>query len=337
LAVNIPQVQTSSVVLQLLDNPNGVDWVFRQKSGTGEYFLVENRQQVGYDVGLPGCGLLIWRVNESVRSDNYANTDPNQSLVNLVQADGLRHLNTSDGNKGDPGDPFPGETLNTTFNAASNPSSNLNGLPSGVSLTQISACGPLMTANLFVNTFNDVSPLDWSWGWVEALTASGVTNGCGGGLYCPDQPASRAQMAILLLRAKYGPTFAPPNAAGIFNDVQLTFWASDWIEALYAEGITVGCAVDPMRYCPDDSVTRAEMAVFLLRSKYGPDYTPPTAQSVFADVPVEHWAANWIEQIYQEGITTGCSLEPLQYCPEATLTRAEIAAFITRTFYLPQP
>ena len=76
------------------------------------------------------------------------------------------------------------------------------------------------------------------------------------------------------------------------------------------------------------------MAIFLLRSKHGSSYTPPDAIGIFADVPVTYWAANWIEQLYIEGITGGCASGPLRYCPEASVTRAQMAVFIVRTFGL---
>jgi hypothetical protein len=194
-----------------------------------------------------------------------------------------------------------------------------------------------MTANFFIPSFKDVSPADWFWGAVEALATSGVTNGCGEGNYCPEQPTTRAQMAVLLMRAEKGDSYMPPASSGIFSDVPSNYWAVDWIEALYAEGITVGCGVEPLRFCPDDTVTRAEMAVFLLRSKYGSLHSPPPAQGIFADFDNNYWAADWIEQLYQEGITNGCALDPLQYCPEKIVTRAEIAVFLMRMLNLPHP
>jgi hypothetical protein len=87
-------------------------------------------------------------------------------------------------------------------------------------------------------------------------------------------------------------------------------------------------------YCPDDLVTRAEMAVFLLRSIYGKDYRPPSAVGIFEDVPVNHWAANWIEALYDEGITGGCSTDPALYCPDDLVTRDEMAVFIVLAFDL---
>ena len=72
-----------------------------------------------------------------------------------------------------------------------------------------------------------------------------------------------------------------------------------------AEGITLGCGNS--NYCPDLTVKRAEIAIFLLRGKYGSAYTPPAATgSLFSDVPLGSFADTWIEQLANEGITTGC-------------------------------
>jgi hypothetical protein len=73
-------------------------------------------------------------------------------------------------------------------------------------------------------------------------------------------------MAIFLLRAKYGPDYAPSGVGGNtgFSDVQSTYWAASWIKQLVAEGITSGCGSGT--YCPGAAVTRAQMAVFLVRT-----------------------------------------------------------------------
>jgi hypothetical protein len=76
------------------------------------------------------------------------------------------------------------------------------------------------------------------------------------------------------------------------------------------------------------------MAVFLLRAKYGSAYLPPAPTGVFADVPTTYWAAAWIEQLAAEGITTGCSTTPKQYCPATPVTRDQMAVFLVRTFNL---
>jgi len=186
--------------------------------------------------------------------------------------------------------------------------------------------------------FADVPSSYWANSWIERLFSAGITSGCGIKplIYCPEQSVTRAQMAIFLERGMNGSAFTPPAGTGtIFADVPLNYWAVNWVEKLFADGITTGCNITPLNFCPDNSVTRAEMAVFLLRAKYGASYTPPAATGVFADVPTTHWAANWIEQLYAEGITTGCGSSPLTYCPEDSVTRAQMAVFLVRTFNLP--
>ena len=83
-----------------------------------EYFLVENRQLIGFDASLPGSGLIVWHVDDSVDS----NTDENHPLLRIMQADGLQELERKI-DFGDAGDPFPGTTNKSTFNAISRPNS----------------------------------------------------------------------------------------------------------------------------------------------------------------------------------------------------------------------
>ena len=115
------------------------------------------------------------------------------------------------------------------------------------------------------NVFNDVGANDFAAAFIEQLFADGVTGGCGGGDYCPEDPVSRAQMAVFLLRAKHGAGYLPSPASGTdFGDVDSAYWAVSWIEQLASEGITGGCGNG--FYCPEDTVTRAQMAVFLVRT-----------------------------------------------------------------------
>jgi hypothetical protein len=86
-------------------------------------------------------------------------------------------------------------------------------------------------------------------------------------------------------------------------------------------------------YCPENPVTRAQMAVFLLKAKHGSSYMPPAATGVFSDVPVGYWADRWIEQLALEVITSGCG--PETYCPESDVTRAQMAVFLVKAFNLP--
>jgi M6 family metalloprotease-like protein len=148
--VGVTQASSSADVYQLLDNPNNVDWDFQQHSGTGEYFLVENRQLTGYDASLPGCGLLIWHIDETRTSSNFANANEARKLVDLEEADGLNELDSdADFEQGDAGDPYRGPKF---FDGTSNPNSNLySGAASNASVTNVSStCSATMSADMSV-------------------------------------------------------------------------------------------------------------------------------------------------------------------------------------------
>ncbi len=120
--------------------------------------------------------------------------------------------------------------------------------------------------------------------------------------------------------------------ATVFTDVLSSYWAASYIEKLYNAGITSGCSTSPLMYCPESTVTRAQMAVFILRGIHGSSYVPPAATgTVFTDIPADYWAASWIEQLAAEGITSGCGGS--SYCPDTTVTRAQMAIFLLRGKY----
>ena len=181
--------------------------------------------------------------------------------------------------------------------------------------------------------FRDVALDHWAFSWVERLADAGLTAGCGAEAFCPQDQVTRDQIAVLLLRGRHGASFIPPPATGTaFEDVPSDWWAAGWIEQLAAEGITGGCEGD--NYCPSALVTRAQLAILLLRGKHGAAYAPPAATgSMFSDVPAGYWAASWIEQLAREGLTAGCGTA--RFCPDNSVSRAELAVFLTRTFDLP--
>ncbi|HNA88653.1 MAG TPA: S-layer homology domain-containing protein, partial [Anaerolineales bacterium] len=172
-----------------------------------------------------------------------------------------------------------------------------------------------------------------AWQFIERLYSAGITGGCGNGNYCPTAPVTRAQMAVFLLKGIHTSSFTPP-AVGVgtgFTDVDTSHWAAAWIKQLAAEAITSGCGSGI--YCPENSVTRAQMAVFLLKSKHGASYSPPPATGTFGDVPADYWAAAWIEQLASEAITSGCASG--LYCPDTPVTRDQMAVFLVKAFNLP--
>ncbi|HKD18135.1 MAG TPA: S-layer homology domain-containing protein, partial [Thermoanaerobaculia bacterium] len=205
--------------------------------------------------------------------------------------------------------------------------------PSGGSLTLTL---PTYSATLAVTLadFGDVPVSHPFYGDVMTVADDGVSAGCGDGNFCPATPVTRAQMAVFLLKASFGEGYAPPPATGtVFADVPASAFAAAWIEDLAARGITGGCGGG--NFCPNASVTRAQMAVFLLKTLLGTSYTPPAATGVFGDVPPGSFAAAWIEDLYHRDITSGCQASPLLYCPAAANTRGQMAVFVSKTFTLP--
>ncbi len=118
-------------------------------------------------------------------------------------------------------------------------------------------------------TFEDVegsvheSDIDW-------IAVAGITLGCNpptNNQYCPDDPVTRGQMAAFLVRAL---PLAPTNQSP-FTDTSASVFQSD-IDAAAAAGITLGCNPPTNnQYCPDDPVTRGQMASFLKRALDGGD------------------------------------------------------------------
>jgi len=116
-----------------------------------------------------------------------------------------------------------------------------------------------------------------------------------------------------------------------FANVPLNHWAHDAIEALYQGGYLAGCGAKPLPYCPDQAITRAEMAVFVERSLHRADFDPPDPVGVFADVSLENWQAGWVEAAHNAGIILACETEPgLRFCPNAPPDRAMGASMMVQ-------
>ena len=117
-----------------------------------------------------------------------------------------------------------------------------------------------------LHSFSDVPVSHFASGQIERLFELGITVGCSSDplLYCPNDPTTRAEMAVFLIRALEETPVDP--LLGTFGDVPASHFATGFIERLALLGITMGCSSDPLLYCPGDPVTRAGMAVFLVRA-----------------------------------------------------------------------
>ena len=117
-----------------------------------------------------------------------------------------------------------------------------------------------------------------------------------------------------------------------FVDVPFEHWANPYVEAIYLSGFVVGCETTPARkFCPQEPLTRASAAVFVVRGVHGAGYLPPLpSEPIFADVPLSAWFAKWAHQLWLDGFTAGCATSPLRFCPDAPHTRAEATVFFVR-------
>jgi len=165
---------------------------------------------------------------------------------------------------------------------------------------------------------------------IEAVAAAGITVGCNppdNDRYCPNDDVTRAQAATFVARAL--------SLADDGND----YFVDDnghvlegGINKVAAAGITVGCnPPDNDRFCPNRSLTRAQFAAFLVRAL---DYEH-SSTDFFSDDD-GHVLERAINTLAEEGITVGCN--PPQndrFCPNETLSRAQLATLFTRALSLP--
>jgi len=151
------------------------------------------------------------------------------------------------------------------------------------------------------------------------LAEERITGGCAPGRFCPTANVTRAQLAMFLDRV----LDLPSASKDYFTDDKgVTGEAS--INRLAESRITGGCA--PSKFCPTASVKRDQMASFLARAK---GITGVVAPNAFTDDNGNTHEGN-INRIAQAGITGGCG--GTKYCPSASVTRGQMAAFLRRAF-----
>jgi len=184
-------------------------------------------------------------------------------------------------------------------------------------------------------TWADVGPTYFAWRFVEAVSGQGIIGGCGGDNFCPEGLISRGEMAVFLLLAKEGAGYLPPACTSpFFADVPCSDPHAPWINELVRRGVTAGCGGG--NYCPSSSVTRSQMAVFLLTTLEGSGYSPPPCPpSAFSDVPSNSPFCPWIKEIAARGITAGCGSGT--FCTENLVTRGQMSVFLSTNFRLSAP
>jgi M6 family metalloprotease-like protein len=160
--LSVPNAEENSVVYRM----------WRDGTLSNQYFLIENRQRIGFDANIHESGFLIYHVDDS----QSGNQNENHYLVDVEQADGLRNLNNNQG-RGDAGDPFPGSTQNTRFDFGTNPNSQDYTLQNTfVSVRNIYKDGNMMVGDFEIGPRPGVyaygDPLIGDFGNVEINTVS---------------------------------------------------------------------------------------------------------------------------------------------------------------------
>ncbi|MFN7935227.1 MAG: S-layer homology domain-containing protein [Bryobacteraceae bacterium] len=185
-----------------------------------------------------------------------------------------------------------------------------------------------------VSPFTDVPTTNPFFSFISLMKTNGITQGCTATTYCPDDLITRGQMAVFLVRSVLGSDSFSNSGTPYFADVPSGHPQFRYIQKLRELGITAGCTTTT--YCPGEPVTRAQMAAFLVRGKLAvapaQAFPFPTAFS-FNDVDTNSVFYPSIQKMRELGVTLGCSSS--QYCPESPTTRAQMAAFLVRSFFAP--
>ena len=181
---------------------------------------------------------------------------------------------------------------------------------------------------------------------VKALESLGVFQGteCAPGRLCPSTPMQRWVTAVWLVRALDGEDPArvdpgggeelnPAASSGGYADVVGGAWWAGHVKRLTELEVSNGCAARPARFCPDDTVTRAQAAALLARAF---DLEPASAPAGFTDVSGQSHARS-IDAAAAAGILEGCSASPVRFCPDAPVSRSEMAALLARALGLVPP
>ena len=170
---------------------------------------------------------------------------------------------------------------------------------------------------------------------IDAIAGLGITLGCDQRetwRFCPNQQVTRRQMAAFLYRAVTRDTEDPAPTVGEIDlfDVPADAWYHTYAQWAVAQA---GFAARDGEFEPAAEVPRSDMATMMATafSLLPPNQRAAEPEGIFADMdgqdPAVVLAA---EALYRVGVTIGCAEDPLRYCPDRTVTRAQMASFIIR-------
>ncbi len=115
-----------------------------------------------------------------------------------------------------------------------------------------------------------------------------------------------------------------------FNDVSIDYPSVEYINQIHTAGLTNGCSLFPPLFCPEQRISRGEMAALLIRAALGSDNFAYPNLPYFDDVPQNHPFFKYIQKLREMAITSGCSTSGALFCPGADVTRLQMAIFLIR-------
>jgi len=214
------------------------------------------------------------------------------------------------------------------------------------------------------DSFTDVPRSQTFYKRIETLLHNGITAGCTAKTYFPGDPVARAYMDICIAKALAGggPNVPPsgtvgasayncsPGGVSLFPDVLPTDSFCKHVHYIAAKNVTAGCAGGG--YCPNDTVTRIQMASFIAKAlvapaggpgiplSYGPDPVTGFSYSCDSGSPSLHFTdvlatdafCKHVHYLWAKGIITGCGATT--YCPDDAVTRDAMAKFLAAAFNL---
>ncbi len=196
----------------------------------------------------------------------------------------------------------------------------------GEDIEILQAQGSCVSTSCSDCSYDDLPPSHPGHAAAEALRDAGALYGCAAGLFCPDQPFTRAELAWAIAHLNEVNTTSGPT----FSDVPPSHWARASVQEVSALGIISGCGGG--QFCPQGTISRAAAPTFVGRAaSLAPAYP---SIGTFNDVSTSHWAYGRIEAALDISAVSACATNPLRYCPSAAITRAEAAVLLAAMYEL---
>ena len=278
----------------------------------GVFDMLGARVRGGYDLDIPKEGVEVYRVDQRTDAcdNDLACVSLNRRVWQQGSADAAEHVLG------------PGESLSIPIIYADGSS----GARVVTVKRRVGDSFDVVIGPPFAGTFRDdddsVHEVN-----IEALAQESITAGCDADLdlFCPHRSVTRAQLAVLLVRATEGDKSLPAASGNVYTDVPADAW-----HARHAERFALKAWTNPEGvFRPNDPATRADVAEFITRLLPTVPI-PSTATGRFSDVPAGHPNILAIEALAVADVTKGCDTDPPRFCPDSRVTRAQAATFLVR-------